>query len=135
MSASILTSTKNALGIDVNNTDFDAQVLMHINSVFSTINQLGIGPANGLMIEDATPTWVDLIGNDLRMNSIKTYVYLGVRLLFDPPTTSYLITAMEKQKEEIEYRLSMVREGDSWTNPNPPTIPDEDEVVLDGGDP
>jgi hypothetical protein len=93
--------------------------MMHINSVFVTLNQLGIGPENGFAIEDALPTWADFLGDDLRYNSVKTYVYLRVRLLFDPPATSFLISAMKEQVQELEWRLNVHREGESWTNPNP----------------
>lgn len=131
--ASILTTTKKVLGIDASYTAFDVDITMHINTVFSTLNQLGIGPENGFAIEDATPTWDAFLGNDPRMNSVKTYVYLRVRLLFDPPTTSYLIDAMKQQLQELEWRISALRESYAWVNPNPPTIPTVEDFVLDGG--
>jgi hypothetical protein len=120
---SILTSVKKILGIAEDYEAFDVDILMHINSVFSTLNQLGIGPADGFMIEDASATWDDFIPDDPRFNSVKTYVCLRVRLLFDPPTTSYLITALENQFRELEWRLNVVREGDSWTDPDPAPVP------------
>ena len=119
MSESILTSTKKILGIENVYTAFDPDILLHINSVFVTLNQLGIGPVTGFAIEDEVPTWVDFLGPDPRLNSVKTYVYLRVRLLFDPPSTSYLITSMKEQVQELEWRLNVYREGVSWTNPNP----------------
>lgn len=118
---SILTSIKKILGIDENYTIFDPDIIVHINSVFSTLNQLGIGPEAGFAIEDADPTWADFLDDDPRLNSVKTYVYLRVRLLFDPPTTSYLITALQEQARELEWRLNVQREGVSWVDPNPPT--------------
>lgn len=121
MSSSILTSTKKILGIEADYDAFDADILMHINTAFSTLNQLGIGPAEGFMIEDATTTWDSYIGNDIRLNSVKSYVYLSVRLLFDPPTTSYLISAMKEQKQELEWRLNVYREETGWTDPSPTT--------------
>lgn len=121
MGDSILDSTKKILGIGKDNTDFDPEILLHINSVFSTLNQLGIGPDAGFMIEDSTPTWDLFLGGDPRLNSVKTYVYLRVRLLFDPPTTSYLIDAVKQQLQELEWRLNVQREGVSWTDPNPVT--------------
>ena len=117
MTTSVLTSTKKVLGVDDSYTAFDVDILMHINSVFSTLNQLGIGPIDGFMIEDSTATWDAFLGADNRLNSVKTYVYLRVRMLFDPPTTSFVIDAMAKQIQELEWRLNIVREGDSWTNP------------------
>lgn len=119
MSESILTTTKKVLGIEDSYTAFDTDIIMHINTVFSTLNQLGIGPPNGYMITDKTPEWSDFIADDLRLNSVKTYVYLRVRILFDPPTTSYLITALNEQIQELEWRLNIRREEESWVDPNP----------------
>jgi len=118
MSDSILTSTKKVLGIEELYTAFDVDILMHINSVFSTLHQLGIGPVDGFFIEDATPTWTTFLGTDPRLNSVKTYVYLKVRILFDPPGTSYLIDSLRNQAEELEWRLNVVRETDDWVNPS-----------------
>lgn len=117
---SILNDVKKTLGLEDDYLAFDTDILMHINSVFSTINQLGIGPDAGFMIEDDTPTWDDLLDDDLRLNSVKSYVYLRVRLLFDPPATSYLIEAMRKQVEEFEWRLNVYREETAWVDPDPP---------------
>ena len=122
MNVSILNSTKKILGIEEDYTAFDSDIIIHINSVFVTLNQLGIGPENGFAIEDAMPMWGDFLGADPRMNSVKTYVYLRVRLLFDPPSTSYLINSMKEQVQELEWRLNVYREGASWTNPNPPIV-------------
>ena len=132
MSNSILTSTKKILGIDDEYTAFDADILTHINSVFSTLTQLGIGPSDGFMIEDATETWDAFLGTDLNLNAVRSYVYLKVRLLFDPPTTSYLITAMKEQTQELEWRLNVYREETGWVDPDPDLDPD---LVIDGGDP
>lgn len=117
MSDSILTSTKKVLGIEEDYTAFDVDVMMHINSTFATLNQLGIGPVNGFAIEDAQPTWSDFIGDELKLNSVKTYVFLKVRILFDPPTTSYLIESLRKQSQELEWRLNVVREEEDYTDP------------------
>lgn len=140
MADSILTSTKKVLGIDDSYTAFDTDIIMHINSVFSTLNQLGLGPAQGFMIEDATAVWDDFLGtNSLKLNSVKTYMYLRVRMLFDPPTTSYLLTAMKEQITEHEWRLNVVREETAWVDPNPPKDPDDPELIdsatfgYDGG--
>lgn len=117
---SILNSVKKTLGIADDYTIFDDDILMHINSVFSTLEQLGIGPDGGFSIEDSTATWDDLIGDDKRMNAVKTYTYLRVKLLFDPPGTSYLIESLNQQRQELEWRLNVVREGDSWIDPSAP---------------
>lgn len=130
---SILNSVKKTLGLEEDYEVFDTDIILHINSVFSTLNQLGLGPANGFMIEDDTATWDQFLGGDLRLNAAKTYIYLRVRLLFDPPQTGYLVEALQKQILEHEWRLNVVREDEHWVNPNLPSIPDED-LVLDGGD-
>ena len=111
ISESILESTKKVLGLDADNTDFDVDVLMHINSVFSTLQQLGIGPEEGFAIEDDTAVWSDFLEEVKLLNNVKTYVYLRVRMLFDPPTTSFAIDAMRKQIEELEWRINVYREG------------------------
>lgn len=123
MIESILDSTKKILGLDSSYTPFDQDIITHINTVFSDLHQLGIGPVDGFMIEDSGPVWSDYLEGDNRINSIKSYVYLRVRLLFDPPTTSYLIKAFQEQIREMEWRLNVVREGDEWTLPPTPITP------------
>lgn len=125
---SILTSTKKILGIDAANTSFDQDIILHVNSVFSTLNQLGLGPADGFMIEDASKLWSDYLESNLKLNAVKTYVYLRVRLLFDPPTTSYLIDALQNEVKELEWRLNVEREGTAWVNPNP--VPDPSDPTC-----
>jgi len=122
MSASILNSTKKILGLDPDYTAFDEDIITHINTVFVTLNQLGIGPEDGFSIEDAVPTWDEFLDNNPLLNSIKTYVYLRVRLLFDPPATMYLLTSMKEQIQEIEWRINVQREGVSWVDPNPTPV-------------
>lgn len=126
MSESILTSTKLAIGIAEDLTVFDPVIMMHINTTFSVLNQLGIGPVDGYMIEGATETWDAFLGTDKRLNSVKTYMYAKVRLLFDPPQTSYLIEAMQKQIDELGWRLNVKREDESWTDPNPVSVTNDE---------
>lgn len=83
---------------------------MHINSVLAILHQLGIGPVDGFAIEDATATWTDLLDGTLPLNTVKTYVYLRVRYLFDPPGTSFALNAMEEQMKEFEWRINLYRE-------------------------
>lgn len=134
MEQSILISTKKVLGIAADYTAFDLDILTHINTAFSTLTQLGVGPSVGFMVEDEVAVWTDFIGEDLRLHSVKSYVFLKVRMLFDPPQTSYLIEAMTNQIEEIEWRLNVDREATSWVNPNQ-EIDEETELieVIDGG--
>jgi len=130
MEQSILISTKKVLGIDKDYDVFDLDIITHINSAFSTLTQLGVGPAAGFMIEDDSEVWTDFIADDLQYNSVKSYVFLKVRQLFDPPSTSYLISAVEKQIEELEWRLNVHREETGWTDPDPVDYYIED--VMEG---
>lgn len=129
MTDSILDSVKKNLGIEADYTVFDSDILMHINSVFSTLNQLGIGPLGGFMIEDSAANWVDFLDDDPRLNSVKTYMYLRVRVLFDPPATSFHLTALHQQIMELEWRINAMREDLLW-----PLQAAEGEVVLEGGE-
>jgi hypothetical protein len=124
METSILNSTKKILGIASDYTAFDLDIITHINSVFSTLAQLGVGPVEGFMIEDDTAEWNDFILDETQLNSVKSYVYLRVRLLFDPPTTSYLINAYNTQISELEWRLNTHREETQWVDPNPDPVVD-----------
>jgi hypothetical protein len=124
MSDSILTSTKKILGIEESYTAFDLDILTHINSVFSTLNQLGVGPAEGFRVEDAGDVWDDFLDGDPRYNSVKTYVYLRVRLLFDPPTTSYHTTALKEEVLQLEWRINAQRESTDYVDPDPVVVDD-----------
>lgn len=131
MGVSILDGTKEALGLETDNTAFDTDIIMHINTVLSTLNQLGIGPDAGFQIEDATPEWEEFLGDDPRLNMARTYTYLRVKLLFDPPGGSYhLINSLNEQVAQFEWRISTFRESESWTDPTPPkTDPDNVQYV------
>ena len=131
---SILTSTKKILGIEESYTAFDPDIIMHINTVFAVLTQVGIGPVAGFAIEDSTATWDAFLGTDPLLNSVKTYVYLRVRLLFDPPATSFAIEAMKEQIKEIEWRLNAYREETAWVDPTGTILPDP-LLVIDGGTP
>lgn len=128
METSILISTKKILGISEEYTVFDLDIITHINSAFSTLTQLGVGPVDGFMIEDETAVWTDFIADDIQYNAVKTYVFLRVRLLFDPPATSYLISAFNDQIKELEWRLNTHREETGWIPPPvvPPDVWDPD---------
>lgn len=113
MEDSILTSVKKVLGFSEAYTAFDEDILMHINSAFSTLMQLGVGPSDGFMITDATATWSQYVTAGVptnAMNSVRTYVYLKLRLVFDPPSTSYFVESMKQQIQELEWRLNVARE-------------------------
>lgn len=104
---SILLSVKKILGLVPEDDSFDADIILYINSVFSTLSQLGVGPTDGFSIEDETALWVTYLGTDKNLNAVKTYMGMRVRMLFDPPGTSFAIEAMNKQIEQLEWRLNV----------------------------
>ena len=110
---SILIAIKKSMGIEQEYTHFDPDLILHINTVLFTLNQIGIGPTTGFVITGEQETWSDLIGARLDLEAIKTYVYLKVRLIFDPPQNGFLVKAMEDQIKEIEWRLNVQVEGGS----------------------
>src|SRR4029078_10902334 len=117
METSILNSVKKILGLQSDYTAFDGMVLTHINTAFSTLYQLGVGPQGGFAIDDDTKTWDDFIDGDISIvNACKTYVYLRVRLLFDPPPQSFPLQSMKEQLQEYEWRISILREEANWTS-------------------
>jgi hypothetical protein len=119
---SILSSTKKSLNLAEDYTAFDDDIIMHINSAFSTLWQLGVGPVGGFMIEDKEPTWDAFLGSDPRLNHVKSYVFLRVKLLFDPPQSGYATSAIKEQIKELEWRLNVQREDTQWVDPNPPVL-------------
>lgn len=104
---SILTSIKKLLGIEEEYTQFDNDIIMHINSVLLNLTQLGVGPAEGFLIEDDTATWEDFIGDSNQLQAVKSYMYLKVKLLFDPPLSSSVIESMNRMIAELEWRLNV----------------------------
>ena len=102
---SILESIKSMLGIENEYTHFDSVIMMHINTVLMTLNQLGVGPEKGFTVRNNSETWIDFIGNTKEMEAIKSYTYLNVRLLFDPPSSSFLVSAIERQLNELTWRI------------------------------
>ena len=113
MIASILTSIKKMLGIEEEYEHFDEDVMIHINTTFMALNDLGVGPAAGFSIQDKTKTWTDYLGANGDFQAVKTYIYLKVKLIFDPPATSFVIEAINRQIAELEWRLNVRAEGGS----------------------
>ena len=117
---SILTSIKKLLLIPEEYTQFDDDIIMHINSAFTTLTQIGVGPSTGFYIEDSGAYWTDFIEDLSKLQAIKTYVYLKVRLVFDPASLgAATLTAYERQIQELEWRLNAIAETKS-----------EDEVTM-----
>jgi hypothetical protein len=109
--SSILTDTKKLLGIASTDTSFDTDILVIINGAISVVEQLGV-IATPFNIEDATDTWNDLLGDDEdKYANIKTYIFAKTRLLFDPPTNSFLVASLERQILEMESRLNYTAES------------------------
>lgn len=108
---SILTSIKKLLGYEENDTGFDEELIMHINTVFADLTQLGVGPSEGFEIEDATSTWQDFIEDMKKFNSVKTYIHMRVKLIFDSSTmSSALIESYKNQCDRFEWRLNHAAE-------------------------
>lgn len=111
MNSSILTSIKKLLGIEAEYEHFDTDIKININTILMFLTQLGIGPEEGYFITGPDETWDVFLGHRLgQLEAIKTYVYLKVRIIFDPPANSFLIEAMERQIKEIEWRLNVEAE-------------------------
>ena len=108
---SILTSIKKLLGITEEYDQFDPDIIMHINSVFMILTQLGVGPSEGFSIEDDTAVWTDFIQDVKKLESVKTYIYLKVKLAFDPPLSSAVIESMNRLIDELEWRLNVAAES------------------------
>ena len=109
---SILTTIKKLLGIAEEDDSFDTDVILHINSTFMILNQLGVGPSEGFMIEDESATWADFVPDGISIEAVKSYIYLRVKLFFDSNTTpSAVIEAMNRTIAELEWRLNVAVES------------------------
>lgn len=104
---SILTSIKKLLGITEEYENFDRDIIMHINSAFMILNQLGVGPKSGFSINDKSSTWDEFVPESSNLEAVKTYVHLKVKLMFDPPLSSTVIEAIKSQINELEWRLNV----------------------------
>lgn len=102
---SILKSIKKLLGLHADDTSFDTDVLIYINSAFATLKELGVNNGELVVVEDADKAWSSTTISDEALPMVKTYIYLKARLIFDPPGTSFAIAALEKIMEEQEWRL------------------------------
>ena len=116
---SILTSIKKLLGLGVEDTNFDEELVMHINSVLFTLTQIGVGPATGFSILTSEETWEDYLGWDpipQELEPVKMYIYLKVRLSFDPPSSSFVLESIQRQISELEFRINL------HVEPAPPIV-------------
>lgn len=117
MTDSILNTIKKLLGIPDTDTAFDTDIIVNINSAFMVLNQLGVGPADVYFIEGDSESWEDFLTDLNVYQAVKTYIFLKVRLVFDPPGTSFLLSAIQSQIQELEFRLLV-------QVPIPPVVPE-----------
>lgn len=104
---SILTTVKMMNGIVEEYNHFDPQLIVHINTVLMTLTQIGVGPAEGFYIEDDSTTWDEYLVDPMKLQAVKTYIALRVKLLFDPPSSSSLIESYKRQIDELEWRIRL----------------------------
>ena len=110
---SILKSIKKLLGIGELDTNFDTDIIISINSALMSLQQLGVGETTGFYISSKDDSWADLLGTRTDLESVKTYIYLKVRLMFDPPQNSFLVESIKNQLTELEFRINIQAEGGS----------------------
>ena len=110
---SILTSIKKLLGITEDYKQFDTDIVIHINTVFAFLNQLGVGPSQGYRIKDEGDKWADFMGDDTDIEEVKSYTYMKVKLIFDPPSSSAAIESLKELIKECECRIVMTTDSKS----------------------
>ena len=108
---SILATIKKMLGIDDDYSVFDMDLIVLINSALMNLQQLDVGPKDGFVVKDYTQTWHEFLTNEVKLEAAKTYVYLKVKTVFDPPSSSFVLEAYNKQIQELECRLIMQAES------------------------
>jgi hypothetical protein len=108
---SIFNTIKKMLGLEDDYTPFDADVLVLINSAIMSLMQLGVGPKKGFVVRDYNDTWSDFLTNDVNLEATKNYIYLKVRITFDPPTSSAVLESYKQQIQELEWRLNVQAES------------------------
>lgn len=114
---SILSTIKKLIGgIAEDDDHFDVDIITHINSVFLELSQIGIGPEEGFSISDKTTTWDEFIESGTIQNAVRTYVYLKVKLVFDPPSSSFVIESINKTLDRLEWRLNSAYETGKEAN-------------------
>lgn len=116
MEESILNTIKKMLGPDSSYEVFDTDIIVHINSAFSTLAQIGVGPKHGFRITGPEETWGQYLGESIDLDSVKTYIYMKVKMVFDPPTNSFVQKAMEESCKEIEWRLNVATDPGEYRN-------------------
>lgn len=121
MQDSILMTIRKLVCGDPYADHFDMDLLVHINACFSILNQLGIGPESGFVVTDETQSWSSYVADNRILNMVKTYVTLKVKKIFDPPLTSSVLEAMDKEISQLEWRLNVAVDPVKPTNVSKPT--------------
>lgn len=111
MDESILATVKKLLGLEADYTPFDQDIIVLINSVFMTLHQLGIGPDDGYSIDGYANKWEDFVTNPVHLRAVQEYVYMKVRMVFDPPGNSFVMDALKQQCQELEWRMNVQAES------------------------
>lgn len=115
MDESILDSIKQLLGIAKEDDAFDNDILVNINSVFSTLYQLGVGTKEHYFVTNGEETWIAIFAEEQDLiDFIKLYTYMKVRVIFDPPTSSFVLESLNKQIQEIEWRITVQAESPKY---------------------
>lgn len=128
---SILDSVKLSLGIIPEYCHFDDQLVMNINSVFATLWQLGVGPDYGYSIQDDKETWSEYLDSNRLLNLVKTFMFMSVKLMFDPPSNSFALNSMKEQIKEQEWRINVMVDPDvlgTRYEPSTPDVPEPTEI-------
>lgn len=107
MNESIFNSIKSLLGPDDSYNVFDPDILIHINTAISVLTQLGVGPSAGFVVTGPNEKWSDFIGDDKTLNMVKTYIYMKVKMAFDPPANSSVLSAYQEACKEYEWRMNV----------------------------
>lgn len=113
---SILNTIKKMLGVDASDEYFDVDIITNINTTFTILTQLGVGPEKGYRIEDASNEWSEFLPVGEQLEMVKTYIYLKLRILFDPPSSSFVLDSITKQSQEMEWRLNVLVDKGEITN-------------------
>ena len=111
---SILNSIKKLIGPDYDYGPFDRDIIMHINSAFMILNQIGLGPTTPFKITRSDEVWTDFMADVANYLSVVDYIYLRCRLIFDPPTSSFVLSSLKEQQQELEWRLNVMAETPTW---------------------
>lgn len=109
---SILTSIKKLIGITEEYPQFDVDIMIHINSAFGILRQLGVGPTDGFRISGKEDTWDQFLQDEKKLELVKTYVYLKVKILFDPPLSSAVMDCVNREISQCEWRLMVTAESE-----------------------